>query len=879
METLLVVVALSIPAGLVWLVVSHVLLRGSVRELRAEVGRLKAGGAVGTADDPASTPVPSPQAVPQAAPRPPPAPGPWSGTTASASAPAPPAPAGARADPAAYVFVKENAGRLKAWIQENWLIVVGALSLAMAGVFLVQYGIEQGVLSPPLRVACSLAFGAGLVAFGERVRRWGGDARGDATAFLPSAFAGAGIVTLFSGILAARGLYDLIGAEVAFAALAAIAVLAVVLGWVYGPFLTVIGLLGATAAPFLVGGGSESVTSLFYYFALVAAVGLGVDAMKRSAWISSMALAAPTLGAVLVWLGSGSEHALGYAVLVAGAATCIPTLSLRPAPGGAMVFRMLHRRGAPGWPEFPVRLIGAGILILTGFAVAVSLGSEAGFWLGLGALAACLGVLAFWLERGAVLDDLAVPVALAMLATIGMNGLFDAPAAATRSAGGDVLTPLVGFALAVTAATGWKSLRTTAFALPWAAGSAVFAPATILLLAQFWTPLAERTAPNWAIHVLAVAALMTLLAERTRRSEGAGGLRTALFALAGLNMVAFALSVVLTETALTLGLAGVVVSAAWLDRRFDLPPVGWFVQLGVVACGFRLVVDPGIPWALTTGFGELATGFLGVIVLLAGAWGLLRTRGRRMAMIVVESAIWGLGGIFLCFVLYRALDDGSRWTHWSWALFGMIWMINAAVQLYRMRIDGPMRWIRRDLGWIFGVAGLGMLAVAALHANPLFRDRVIGPPVFDSLMVAYLLPALLIGAVAWRFDHLDRAIRTGLGAAASASAVLYAGLEIRRLWQGPDLTGYGFEDGELYSYTIAMLLCGSGLLLAAYFRRSTLLRKAAVAVIGLTIAKVFLVDTAGLEGLIRALSFLALGLVLAGLALLNRWITQRLEGE
>lgn len=871
METIFILIALAIPAGLLWLVISHILLRISVKELRQEVAQLKSTRASAPAmDRPAATPPHLPSTEPAK-------PGPWDKAASESPDPLPVVDPDPAAPPRAFVFIGDNAKRLKAWVQENWLILVGALSLAMAGVFLVQYGIEQGILSPPLRVACALGFGAGLIAFGEWVRRRGGDGEGDATAFLPSAFAGAGIVTLFSGILAARQLYSLIGAEMAFAALGGVAVIAVVLGWIYGPLLTVIGLLGAVASPFLVGGESNSLDALFYYFALIAAVGLGVDAMKRSAWISSVALIAPTVGAGLLWLGTGSEHGLAFGGLLAIAAVCIPTLSLRPALGGAMLFGRVHRIGASGWPDFPVRLAGAGVLILACFALVVSPVSEGGFWLALFVLMAALVALAFWLERGAVLDDLAVPVVLALLAIIGLHGLVDAPVARVQSAGGGVLTSLVGFALAVTALTGWKSLRTEALTLPWAIGSAVFAPAVILLLAQFWTPLAGRTELNWAIHVLTVAALMTLLAERTRRAEGAGGLRTAVFVLAGLNMVAFSLSIVLTETALTLGFAVVVVSAAWLDRRFDLPPVGWFVQVGVVACGFRLVVDPGLDWALRTSFGELATGFLGVIALLAATWWLLRARQRAGAMIVVESACWGLSGIFLCLVLYRALDDGNPWTHWSLSLFGMIWLINAAVQLYRAQIEGAMQSVRKELGLAFGALGLWMVAVAVVEVTPLVQDRVLGPPIVDSLLVAYLLPALLLGGAAWQFGHLDRRLRMGLASAAVMLAVLYTGLEIRRLWQGPDLTQFGFKDGELYSYTIAMLVCGSGLLLAAYLRRSTLLRKAAVAVIGLTIAKVFLIDTAGLEGLIRVLSFLALGLVLAGLALLNRWITQRLE--
>jgi uncharacterized membrane protein len=49
-------------------------------------------------------------------------------------------------------------------------------------------------------------------------------------------------------------------------------------------------------------------------------------------------------------------------------------------------------------------------------------------------------------------------------------------------------------------------------------------------------------------------------------------------------------------------------------------------------------------------------------------------------------------------------------------------------------------------------------------------------------------------------------------------------------------------------------------------------------VIVLTVAKVFLIDAAGLAGLMRVVSFLGLGLALAGVAFLNRWAAQQATG-
>jgi len=73
------------------------------------------------------------------------------------------------------------------------------------------------------------------------------------------------------------------------------------------------------------------------------------------------------------------------------------------------------------------------------------------------------------------------------------------------------------------------------------------------------------------------------------------------------------------------------------------------------------------------------------------------------------------------------------------------------------------------------------------------------------------------------------------------------------------------------------MIVGAVLLWLALVRRSTHLRWAAMTVIVLTAAKVFLLDASGLSGLVRVVSFLLLGLALAGVAWLNRWAAVRTD--
>ena len=184
------------------------------------------------------------------------------------------------------VIRADRFGQLAAWLRLNWVYAVSAFSLALAGIFLVQYGIEAGLLPPVVRVMLSLLFGAALIAAGEAIRRrhW------QAAVYLPDVFSGAGVVSIFGGIVSGRMMYALYGEGVTFAGLMATAALAVVLGWRNGPFLAAIGLIGAAAAPFLVAGTAQATPLLYGHYLLIAVVGLAVDAVRRWAWISVLAL-------------------------------------------------------------------------------------------------------------------------------------------------------------------------------------------------------------------------------------------------------------------------------------------------------------------------------------------------------------------------------------------------------------------------------------------------------------------------------------------------------------------------------------------------------------------------------------------------------------
>ncbi|MDT8329302.1 MAG: DUF2339 domain-containing protein, partial [Roseovarius sp.] len=528
--------------------------------------------------------------------------------------------------PRAFVLRADRIAGLFRWLRDNWALAVAGVSLALAGVFMVQYGVENGLLTPFWRVMGALALGAALIAGGEVIRRRHGD-EGGATAGLPSVLSGAGVITLFAAVLAARALYGLISPEMTLAALVGVAVVAIVLGWFYGPVLSALGLVGAGVAPFLVGGSSDAAWLFYYYYAVLGFVGLAVDALRRWAWISVLALAVAVGGATLLYLGdAGALHFLAFWALSTLFAVLVPERRLTPRHAGNSLARRIMAGG--DFPDFPARLALAMIALssLAAVYIALEAGDVVTIWLSLGLLAGMIAALVLGTARAPALEDMPVLPGLAGLALVILEGLDRGPLWATFRAGAERLpetpAPLAASILmaggAVTSGLFALRMRWAQDAVPsilWALGAAVAGPAMALILELWWQPGDVIGLYPWALHVIAMAGMMVWFAMRSAGQEAR--LQAALFAGSAIVLISLALFVMLSAAALTLALGVMVLVTALIDRRFDLPLLGAIAQLGVAVIGYRLVLDPGIIWAVkAASLSDVILSHAGPLVLL-----------------------------------------------------------------------------------------------------------------------------------------------------------------------------------------------------------------------------------------------------------------------
>ncbi|MEO8243427.1 MAG: DUF2339 domain-containing protein [bacterium] len=794
------------------------------------------------------------------------------------------------------VLRADRATALAGWLQRNWIYVVSAMSLALAGVFLVQYSVQNGLLPPWARVAAAYVLGAALVAAGEWIRRRDGDGEGSDTAYLPSVFAGAGVVILFAAAIAARQLYGLIGPELTFVLLLLTAAIAVGLGWFYGPLLVAIGLIGATAAPFLVGSDADPMPLLYAYYALIAATGLAVDAIRRWAWVSVLALVLGYFGGTMMLAGQAGEGPwLVFLLIMPVAAIALPLLGVVPRHDGPSILIAALARGKSGWPPFPVRLAG-GTVLISSLAMMMLQGQTP--LIGLLAFAALMLLavtLLIWAEPAEGLADLALIPSLAFIARLVLEPLNFWPLAANfltnavdqrppETSGPMTATWLVVMATLITAAFTYRSFRGGTLSLIHGLAAVLMAPVALAVMELYWQPGLTISPWNWALHAIVLAAAMTALATRYASTDGTDLRRMAYATLSALSLIALALFILTSTTALTLALGVLAITAAWLDRRFVLREMGLFIQVAVCVISYRLLIDPGLDWALDAPLVPVLAAFAGSIAAEVAALALLRNRGRAMTSGVLESAAMALTAVLANVLLSRWLVPLFSFTgpsaadlNYAATLNAMPWLILMLTQLYRAQLGASLRRLRYVLAVIAGLIAAGGLFAAAIPLNPLFAyyadgygAKIIGPLVFDTLALSYAMPGLILLIAAWRLPF-PRLLRIGFLAVGAALLALYIGLEIRRYWQGDWIGGSGVLQYELYSYTIAMMLVGAALLYQAIARHSVTLRRIGMAVIALTIAKVFLLDASGLTGLTRVFSFLGLGLSLAGLAWLNRW--------
>lgn len=767
----------------------------------------------------------------------------------------------------------------------RWAVWVGGVALALGGIFLVRYSIEQGLLGPTFRVLLALAFAAALIAAGEWLRRREEPLALGAlpNANIPAILTAAGTSTAFAAVYAAYDLYHLIGPALAFVALGAVAFVTMAAALLHGPALAALGLLAALGAPILVETVDPSPIGLVLYLVFVVGAAYGLARLRLWRWLAVSAATGAWLWGFAflalgtIWLGAAMAHvliqlALALLFLAIDPHRDVPASEARIDPLVAIVlfaFALLAvgttidlgpGLGRPGY----IALV-AVMLIGTAWRIPAAAPAAAA------AAFAVFGMLALWpvvseavREPQTIIRDLAsaprlLAVSTYLTATLLLNALVIAGSLG-RIALGRNLRPAVS---------------------AWFSGAGTLGPLACLIIACGMITAFDRSVP-FALAAFALGAFYAFAAGWFRSlhpEDESPALRfaTGATASAAIASLALGLTFALDRGILTVALSLSALGTAFIAERTRLSALRYVVGAFGIIVAARLAWDPSImrgEIGTTPILNWLLWGY-GIPALSFGlAAQVLQRSGRDRIVRFLESLSILFASLLVFMEIRHALHAGDPFAARSNHLeAGLVVTEALGFTLLLTRIDlrrpDPLY---RIASLLFGALALGGAALAlGLRYNPYISGEwVRGGPLFNSLLPAYLIPAAMAATVAVAGRHnRPRAFVLAAAGLALLLELAYAFLEVRVLFQGPAV---GFmrstSQAELWCYSLVLIANGIALLAAGFLRDWSLARLASLGCIVIAVLKVFLIDMSALEGLTRAFSFVGLGLalVLIGLA-------------
>jgi uncharacterized membrane protein len=829
--------AVGTPIVAIVALVRTVRLRDQNDRLTADLARLKRQMAEAPlpppfVDQPAAEAVAPPaeappaEALPEPVSEPPPAP-PFE------PEPAPFPPPIAVAAPAQVGWEQRLGARAFVW--------VGAVTLALAGVFLVRYSIEEGYLSPEVRVVLAALFGFALVGIAERVR-----ARDDRVA---QALAAAGVAALYGALFSAVALYDMISKAAAGGGAAALTAFAIGVSLRHGIFVAGLAFVGGFASPAIIGSETPNTPVLFGYLLAITAGTLWVVRL-RGWWPLGWGVLAGSAIWTLLWMVSLAEGLPWVGLFLVAVAGLFAWATWRRLGEGDQAIDV----AALVWTALGV----TGALIVA--LVVQDDGEQTAGWLALAAHGVGLFALARWTPRFQYVAALAPLLSFVALALWRDTGQFGGM---TASFGG--LYAAAAFALL------WNAAR-PGF---WAALAVTATLAHFLLAWYVLRGVADGT--PWGLISIALALPFLVAAERlTRWRESMPGATEALgYCAAGVAFfIAIAIALELRREWITVAYAVEFAAVASIAAHLGLHAMRRLCWLLLAAVIVRFVLNPEVltyPLGVTPIFNWILWGYGLVIAAFVVSLRFLRPTGDKQLVRATEAAIALLSFVLLTLQVRSVFRHDAMTSpdaqFMERSFYVLVWgaFALAALWLARTRRDVVALWAWRVSG---GLAVALVLIIQVLIANPVFDKADVGRlPIVNGLFLAYALPAVM-AALARRWINVEpnRNVALLAEAAASILAFAYVSFEVRHLFDpGFERPGLGASGLELYVYSVVWLLFGVALLALGFLRNAAALRHAGMALVCVVVAKVFLVDMAGLQGLLRVFSFLGLGAALIGL--------------
>jgi uncharacterized membrane protein len=408
------------------------------------------------------------------------------------------------------------------------------------------------------------------------------------------------------------------------------------------------------------------------------------------------------------------------------------------------------------------------------------------------------------------------------------------------------------------------------------ASTGVVGPIAILLALYYRISGFERSIPFAALALLLAAIYAVATEALTRRPPRPGlAAAAAIFATGSIAALALTLTFALEKGWLTVSLALMVPGVAWIAGKRPLPMLRWVAAVLVALVVARIGLEPRIVGS-DVGSTPIFNWLLYCYGVPAAAFWLgahlLRRRADDVPARMADAAAILFTVLLAVLEIRHLVNDGEvYYGQTSLAELALQVAVGLALAIGLERIRGRTRSVVHDIGALI-IAALTAVAIVLglwFAENPLVTREPIDGLFLNQILLGYGLNAVLAAALALvTRDTRPTAYRITATVLAVGLALAYLSLEVVRAFHGPVLSAGRTTNAEQYTFSAVWLAFGVVLLLAGIWLRSQPARLASAAVVLITVVKVFVVDLASLDGFFRALSFIGLGVVLIGIALL-----------
>lgn len=751
----------------------------------------------------------------------------------------------------AFNFEQQFGARLPVWI--------GGISLALAGFFMVKYSIENNLVSPTVRVFFAFLLGLGLLGGGGWMFKRPTLAN---SARICQALTGAGIVCLYGAFFAAGTLYHLVSPAVSFAGMAGITVIAVFLSIAQGPAVAIFGMVGGFLTPILVSSDRPNTILLVCYLSILSYGLLYLARRQNWLWLS-MPVYAFSLGWALLWVGLGwkPEESIWVSLYVVGLLFISPFILLSNTSDEKIEVNHGIRISALSSSV-------AALFILSTLMAKAEFTSLHWSTFGLAGLASM--ILAVFRPRlYAFTPVLCAAVTTVMLLFWEATNPVDFLQTASLFAGVYFLAGLA-FMFRSPSPLWWSLLAILAMPLLFVMSS--------FKQDRFFDSLAPVGLPFLCWCALGVSAIsIALTTQIQKRFPEAFAYKQHLVSLAafmGVGFLSWGLYLAIDPQYLMLAYALQLLGIAWLLRtyQFSFLRQSFFIAAALTALSLAIHLEELCNLIIVRDFGRVHSGYVtgfpllqlsGVAALVLATAALLRNSLEKKAAFIC-AALLGLGVTFAGMHYVAATHLQPELTYAVRVLsLNFVWLAALAILYMSVRSPRP--------ALLYAAKGLLIYAVGetAIDLLAFFPGRstdVGALPLLNLLIPAFALPALYMYLAARDFPGIEKRMARVLQIAALGYAFLFVSLEVNQYYSGGHLFAGVQSVAETYTYSVVWLVYGLALLLAGTLRKSKLCRVAALCVITGTVCKVFLYDASELDGILRVLSFLGLGVSLLGLS-------------